>query len=247
MLLAQYFTQNAYINSLTKKLMSSVSIIIPVLNEVGTIAKIISTAQTGKNVEIIIVDGGSNDGTIEVVKSLDVKLIYSLPGRSVQMNFGAKLATGNILLFLHGDTFLPLNFDELLREIIAKPNIIAGAFELGIRGRKRSLRIVEIMVNWRSRYLQMPYGDQGIFLSAKVFEEVGGFPEIPIMEDFELIRKLKKRGQIAISSKPVLTSGRRWQQLGIFKTTLINQLVIIAYFLGVSPKRLGEWYRSHMK
>ena len=97
MLLAQYFTQNAYINSLTKKLMSSISIIIPVLNEVGTIAKIISTAQTGKNVEIIIVDGGSNDGTIEVVKSLDVKLIYSLPGRSVQMNFGAKLATGNIL------------------------------------------------------------------------------------------------------------------------------------------------------
>jgi len=227
--------------------MSSISIIIPVLNEVGTIAKTISTAQTGKDIEIIVVDGGSNDGTIELVKSLDVKLIYSLPGRSVQMNCGAKAARGNILLFLHGDTFLPLKFDELLIEIIAKPNIIAGAFELGIRGRKRSLRIVERMVNWRSRYLQMPYGDQGIFLSAKIFAEIGGFPEIPIMEDFELIRKLRKRGRIGIVSKPVLTSGRRWQKLGIFKTTLINQVVIIGYLFGVSTKILAQWYRSHFK
>ena len=247
MLLAQYFRQNGYINSLTKKLMSSISIIIPVLNEVGTIAQTISTAQTGKNVEIIVVDGGSNDGTIEVVKSLNIKLIYSLPGRSIQMNFGAKLATGNILLFLHGDTFLPLNFDEFLREIIVQPNIIAGAFELGIRGKKRSLRIVESIVNWRSRYLQMPYGDQGIFLSAQVFEQIGCFPEIPIMEDFELIRKLRKRGRIGIISKPVLTSDRRWQKLGILKTTLINQVIIIAYLLGLPPKTLAQWYRSHLK
>ncbi len=227
--------------------MISISIIIPVLNEVSTIAQTISTAQIGKDIEIIVVDGGSNDGTTELVKSLDIKLIYSLAGRSIQMNCGAKAATGNILLFLHGDTFLPLNFDQLLREILAKPKIIAGAFELAIRGRKRSLRIVEKMVNWRSRYLQMPYGDQGIFLPAKIFQEIGGFPEIPIMEDFELIRKLRKRGTIGIVSKPVLTSGRRWQKLGIFKTTLINQVVIIAYLLGVSPKRLAQWYRSHFK
>ncbi|MGD1701599.1 TIGR04283 family arsenosugar biosynthesis glycosyltransferase [Dapis sp. BLCC M229] len=227
--------------------MSGISIIIPVLNEVSTIAQTISTAQIGKDIEIIVVDGGSNDGTTELVKSLDIKLIYSLPGRSIQMNCGAKAATGNILLFLHGDTFLPLKFDEFLKEILAKPKIIAGAFELGIRGRKRNLRIVEKMVNWRSRYLQMPYGDQGIFLPAKIFQEVGGFPEIPIMEDFELIRKLRKRGRIAIVSKPVLTSGRRWQKLGIFKTTLINQVVIIAYLLGVSPKILAQWYRSNFK
>ncbi len=239
--------KNINFPSLTKKLMSGISIIIPVLNEVSTIAQTISTAQIGKDIEIIVVDGGSNDGTTELVKSLDIKLIYSLAGRSIQMNCGAKAATGNILLFLHGDTFLPLKFDELLKEILAKPNIIAGAFELGIRGRKRNLRIVEKMVNWRSRYLQMPYGDQGIFLPAKIFEEIGGFPEIPIMEDFELIRKLRKRGEIGIVSKPVLTSGRRWQKLGIFKTTLINQVVIIAYLFGVSPKRLAQWYRSHFK
>ncbi|MGK7922434.1 MAG: TIGR04283 family arsenosugar biosynthesis glycosyltransferase [Trichodesmium sp.] len=222
-----------------------ISIIIPVLNEVSTIAQTISTAQTAKNIEIIVVDGGSNDGTIELLKSLNLKVLTGLRGRSIQMNCGAKVATGNILLFLHGDTFLPSNYDELLQEILAKPGTIAGAFELGIRGKNRNLRIVEKIVNWRSRYLQMPYGDQGIFLLAQVFEEIGGFPEIPIMEDFELIRKLRKRGKIGIVSAPVLTSGRRWQKLGIFKTTIINQVIIIAYLLGISPKILVKLYRSY--
>ncbi|NEP88894.1 MAG: glycosyltransferase family 2 protein [Okeania sp. SIO2C2] len=227
--------------------MTSISIIIPVLNEVSTIIQTISTAQTAKDkdIEIIVVDGGSNDGTIELIKCLNVQIISSLPGRATQMNCGAKIATGKILLFLHGDTFLPLNFDQLLQDILVKPTIIAGAFELSIRGTKKSLRIVERMVNWRSHYLQMPYGDQGIFLPAKVFQEIGGFPEIPIMEDFELIRRLKKRGQVATVPTSVSTSGRRWQKLGILKTTLINQIVIIAYLFGISPQRLARWYRSH--
>ncbi|NEQ72848.1 MAG: glycosyltransferase family 2 protein [Okeania sp. SIO2C9] len=228
--------------------MTSISIIIPVLNEVSTITQTISTAQTAKDkdIEIIVVDGGSNDGTIELIKCLNIQVISSVPGRATQMNCGAKIARGKILLFLHGDTLLPSNFDRMLEEILVKPKIIAGAFELSIRGTKKSLRIVERMVNWRSRYLQMPYGDQGIFLPAKIFQEIGGFPEIPIMEDFELIRQLKKRGKIAIVPTPVFTSGRRWQKLGILKTTLINQIVIIAYLLGVSPKRLARFYRSHI-
>ncbi len=225
--------------------MTSISIIIPVLNEVSMIAQTISTVQTAKDIEIIVVDGGSNDGTIQLVKSLNVQLISSFPGRAIQMNCGAKVATGDILLFLHGDTLLPLNFDRLLIAALMKPNIVAGAFELGIRGATRNLQIVHKIVNWRSRYLQMPYGDQGFFLEAKIFQEIGGFPEIPIMEDFELIRQLKKRGRIAIVSRPVLTSSRRWQKLGILKTTFINQIVIIAYLLGVSPKILAQWYRSH--
>ncbi|NER01698.1 MAG: glycosyltransferase family 2 protein [Okeania sp. SIO3C4] len=228
--------------------MTNISIIIPVLNEVNTITQTISTAQTAKDkdIEIIVVDGGSNDGTIELIKCLNIQIISSVPGRATQMNCGAKIATGKILLFLHGDTLLPSNFDRMLEDILVKPKIIAGAFELSIRGTTKGLRIVERMVNWRSRYLQMPYGDQGIFLPAKIFQEIGGFPEIPIMEDFELIRRLKKRGQIAIVPTPVFTSGRRWQKLGILKTTLINQIVIIAYLLGVSPQRLARWYRSHI-
>ncbi|NEP85172.1 MAG: glycosyltransferase family 2 protein [Okeania sp. SIO3B3] len=228
--------------------MTNISIIIPVLNEVNTITQTISTAQTAKDkdIEIIVVDGGSNDGTIELIKCLNIQIISSVPGRATQMNCGAKIATGKILLFLHGDTLLPSNFDRMLEDILVKPKIIAGAFELSIRGTTKGLRIVERMVNWRSRYLQMPYGDQGIFLPAKIFQEIGGFPEIPIMEDFELIRRLKKRGQIAIVPTPVFTSGRRWQKLGILKTTFINQIVIIAYLLGVSPQRLARWYRSHI-
>lgn len=227
--------------------MTSISIIIPVLNETKTIAQTISTAQTATDIEIIVVDGGSNDGTVELAQSLDVQLISTFPGRATQMNQGAMAATGDILIFLHGDTLLPPGFDRLVREALLNANTIAGAFELGIRGTERSLRIVEKMVNWRSRYLQIPYGDQGIFLKAKIFQEVGGFPEIPIMEDFELIRQLRKKGRIAIVSVPVLTSGRRWQKLGVLKTTIINQIVIIAYLLGVSPEILAQWYRGHIK
>ncbi|MGB3507732.1 MAG: TIGR04283 family arsenosugar biosynthesis glycosyltransferase [Microcoleaceae cyanobacterium] len=227
--------------------MTSISIVIPVLNEAKTIAQTISTAQTATDIEIIVVDGGSNDGTVEVAQSLDIQLIYTLPGRATQMNQGAMAATGDILIFLHGDTLLPSGFDWLVRQALLKANTVAGAFELGIGAGAGSLRVVEKIVNWRSRYLQIPYGDQGIFLKAKIFEEVGGFPEIPIMEDFELIRQLRKRGRIEILSVPVLTSGRRWQKLGILKTTLINQIVIISYLLGVSPEILAQWYRGQIK
>lgn len=227
--------------------MTSISIVIPVLNEAQTIAQTISTAQTATDTEIIVVDAGSNDGTVELVQSLNVQLITTFPGRATQMNQGATKARGNILIFLHADTILPPGFDSLIREALIKPNTIAGAFELGIRGKTASLRIVEKIVNWRSYYLQMPYGDQGIFLTAKTFKELGGFPEIPIMEDFELIRQLRKRGRIEIVSAPVLTSGRRWQKLGVLKTTTINQIVIISYLLGVSPKILAQWYYGHAK
>lgn len=227
--------------------MTSISIIIPVLNEAKTIAQTISTAQIGTDIEIIIVDGGSNDGTLKLVQTLNVQLISTLPGRATQMNQGAIAATGDILIFLHGDTLLPPDFDQLVRETLLKPNTVAGAFELRIRGATAGLRVLEKMVNWRSHYLQMPYGDQGIFVTAKIFKQVGGFPEIPIMEDFELIRQLRKIGQITIISLPVLTSGRRWQKLGILKTTLINQIVIIAYLLGVSPEILAEWYSGDIK
>lgn len=227
--------------------MLKISIIIPVLNEVGAIASTISAAQNAKNIEIIVVEGGSKDGTVELLQSLGVRILPSNPGRATQMNRGAKAATGEILLFLHGDTILPPEFDGWIREALAKPKIVAGAFELKIGASMRGLSLIEKIVNWRSRYLQMPYGDQAIFLRATTFAEIGGFLEMPLMEDFELIRRLKQQGQIEILPVAVLTSGRRWQKLGVWKTTLINQIVIIAYLLGVSPQRLGRWYRSYQK
>jgi rSAM/selenodomain-associated transferase 2 len=223
---------------------AQISIIIPVLNEADNIESVINQIQKTENIEIIIVDGGSQDHTVEIAQSLGVKVIVTQRGRALQMNAGAKIATGEILLFLHGDTQLPAGFEKDVRKIWINDNIIAGAFQLKIDNSQWSLRLIEKTVFWRSKYLQMPYGDQAIFVKTSTFWEVGGFPEQPIMEDFEFIRRLNRLGKIEILSSSVITSGRRWQKLGVFKTTLINQLVVVGYYLGISPIKLSQWYRK---
>jgi rSAM/selenodomain-associated transferase 2 len=191
------------------------------------------------------VDGGSQDCTVEIVKSLGIKqVLSSLPGRAIQMNRGVTVATGEILLFLHADTRLLPGFDVAVRETLIKPGIIAGAFTLKIDAPTWGLRLIEWGVKTRSRFLQMPYGDQAIFITKQAFLDHGKFPEIPIMEDFELIRRLQKSGKIAIVSTSVITSPRRWLRKGILKTTLINQIVIVFYTLGMSPTKIVNWYRS---
>ncbi len=227
-----------------------ISIIIPVLNEAATIQETLTKLQEAKNIEAIVVDGGSRDETVAIAKRCGVskvapvKVISTAAGRARQMNAGAGIATGDILLFLHADTLLPSNFETSVRQALQNAGTVAGAFELQIDAQLQGLRIVEKMVNWRSRFLSMPYGDQAIFLRTAVFHEIGGFPDLPIMEDFELMLKLRRQGQIAIVSAPALTSGRRWQKLGVMKTTLINQLIIAGYFLGVPPAQLVRWYRQ---
>lgn len=220
-----------------------ISVIIPVLNEAIAIRSVLAKVSQAKNVEVIVADGGSQDETVAIAQSLGVKVIITTPGRANQMNAGVAVATGDILLFLHADTCLPADFETLIISALQNPKIIAGAFELRIDAELRGLRLIETMVNWRSHILEMPYGDQAIFLKTTVFQEIGGFPDLPIMEDFELMRRLKRRGRIAILPTAVVTSGRRWQKLGVVKTTLINQMVILGYFLGVSPSRLVRWYR----
>ncbi|MFS0515249.1 TIGR04283 family arsenosugar biosynthesis glycosyltransferase [Nostoc sp. UIC 10607] len=220
-----------------------ISIIIPTLNEAGNIKEAIATTQPNTNIEVIIVDGGSKDDTIEIAESLGVKVISSSPGRAAQMNTGAVAATGEILLFLHADTCLPIEFDDMVRTALQQPGTVAGAFKLRIDASLLSLRWVEWGINVRSHFFQMPYGDQAIFLTKAIFQEIGGFPELPIMEDFELMRRLKRIGQIVIIPTPVITSARRWLQKGVLKTTLLNQIVITAYLIGVSPERIRRWYR----
>lgn len=224
--------------------MKTISIIIPTFNEAANIEQTLQCAQRGSEIEIIVVDGGSKDKTIEIVRKLGANVILSSqPGRAVQMNMGAEQAKGEILLFLHGDTRLPLGYDEEIRTILGQSGVVAGAFELKIDSPLRSLRWVEIGVRMRSRFLQLPYGDQAIFLKTSVFQEIGGFPLLPIMEDFESIAQLKRRGKIAIASLPVTTSARRWLKLGVVKTTALNQLIILGYFLGIPPSKLRSWYR----
>ncbi|MCF4967060.1 TIGR04283 family arsenosugar biosynthesis glycosyltransferase [Nostoc sp. CMAA1605] len=223
---------------------TKISIIIPTLNEAGNIKQTIATTQPSTNIEIIVVDAGSQDDTVAIAESLGVKVILSTPGRAVQMNTGAAVASGEILLFLHADTRLPPGFDDMIRTSLQQVGVRAGAFTLQIDASPFALRLVEWGVKWRSHFWQMPYGDQAIFITKAVFQEIGCFPELPIMEDFELMRRLKHQGKIVILATPVITSARRWLQKGILQTTLINQIMIIGYLFGVAPARLRNWYRQ---
>jgi rSAM/selenodomain-associated transferase 2 len=223
----------------------SIDVIIPTLNEAETLAGTLDSVRESLDVGVIIVDGGSRDGTLEIARANNVNVIASLPGRAHQMNVGAAASEEDILLFLHADTKLPAGFEAYVRRTLSQPSVVAGAFLLCIAAPRKGLRIIEALANWRSRWLQLPYGDQGIFLSARLFHKVGGFREFPIMEDFELMRRLRREGRIRIAPVPVLTSARRWTRVGICKLTMLNQVAIAAYCLGVAPSRIAPWYQRN--
>ncbi len=219
-----------------------ISVIIPVLNDAEALDLALGSTQDCTGVECIVVDGGSSDESAEVAQSRGVKVLHSPPGRARQMNAGAEVAEGRFLLFLHADTRLPEGFDGHVRQILTGSGVAAGAFQLQIDAPSARLRLIEKAANWRSRYLQMPYGDQAIFLRKELFREMEGFPDLPIMEDFQLIRRLQGEGRIVIAPAAVVTSARRWKKLGALRTTLLNQLMILGFYLGFEPARLTRWY-----
>jgi rSAM/selenodomain-associated transferase 2 len=169
-------------------------------------------------------------------------VIYSPKGRARQMNAGAEAATGPLLLFLHADTCLPDGFEDHVRRVLAQPGIAGGAFRLRLDAPSVRFRIIERLANWRSRSMEMPYGDQGIFVKASLFRQIGGFPDVPVMEDVELVQRLRKKGRIAIAEGQAVTSARRWISRGFYRTTLIHQVLLTAHFLGISPSRIARWY-----
>ncbi|MGO9122088.1 MAG: TIGR04283 family arsenosugar biosynthesis glycosyltransferase [Desulfomonilaceae bacterium] len=221
---------------------SLISVIIPTWNEESNISVLLEELVGAPNVETIVVDGNSSDRTREIAASHNIKVMSSPRCRAIQMNTGAKNARGDILLFLHADTRLPPNWALMVRDALAEPGTTAGSFEFAIDDKMKKLRIIERLTNFRSRKFQLPYGDQAIFLKADLFRRIGGYNDLPIMEDFELIRRLRKFGRIITLPARAFTSGHRWRNLGILRTTLINQAVILGYFLGISPARLARWY-----
>lgn len=222
---------------------SYISVIIPTLNEAGLLGATLRALQNIAGTEIIVADGGSCDSTIAVASAAGARVITSPAGRAIQQNSGAAIATGEILLFLHADTLLPTAFAQMIRTCLSQERTVAGAFKLAIDLPGPGITFITAMANARAKFLQLPYGDQGLFLTRKNFDKIGGFPQITIMEDFALVRKLRSLGRIRILPAAVLTSGRRWQKTGYFRTTLINQALVLGYLLGRSPTSLASWYR----
>ncbi len=219
------------------------SVVIPTLNEVAQLEATLKMILHHRDCEIIVADGGSTDGTVDLARKLGCRVITANRGRGRQMNAGAALARGDNLLFLHADTQLPSNFREEIHTLL-DAGAIAGAFAFQIDQPGWRLRCVEWGTNLRARFLQQPYGDQGLFLRSQDFFRLGGFKNWPLMEDFEMCRRLSRHGRIRIAPTAIRTSARRWMKLGVWRTTLINQLCIAGFRLGISPERLASWYST---
>jgi len=227
----------------------TVSIIIPVLNEEARIAETIDHIRSladGKAAEIIVVDGDPAGGTLRAIPDGACRKLLSEPGRGRQLNRGGGAASGEILLFLHADTKLPPDALVSIGEALRDPTPAGGAFDLAIDSPRRAFRLIERVASLRTRLTRIPYGDQAIFLRSSWFRSLGGYRDIPIMEDVDLMRRLKRSGgRIAILPERVVTSARRWEQEGILTTTLRNWSLVTLFLLGVDAGRLARWYRPH--
>ena len=226
----------------------SISIIIPVWNEISLIEHslrhVLSHTYDGA-FEVIVVDGSPEGETLRSIGGEKVRKFTAERGRGRQMNEGARHAEGEILLFLHADTSLPVNGLRHISAAMENKDVVGGAFDLGIDSERPLFRAIETLASLRSRITKIPYGDQAIFIRTDYFRAAGGFREIPLMEDVELMRRIRKAGdRIEIVGQKVRTSSRRWEKEGILYCTVRNWTLISLYFLGVSPEQLARFYPS---
>lgn len=218
-----------------------ISIIIPTLNEEETIGQCLETVVDIPGIEVIVADGGSTDSTVEIVgQHRNVKVVTSVMGRSIQMNKGAGYASGEILLFLHADCVLSREAVLNVRNVFGGSQFVGGAFKIRLLSDKFSYRLIETGINFRSKLFKLPYGDQGLFVKRSVFEELGGFRDMPNCEDLDFVCRLKKQGKITILDERVSASIRRWENHGILRTSLRNQFLLVSYVLG--RKNLNHRY-----
>jgi rSAM/selenodomain-associated transferase 2 len=221
-----------------------ISIVIPTLNEASSIADLLDVLSPVRALggELIVVDGGSRDDTRDLARQRADQVLIGSRGRAAQMNAGAAAASGDVLVFLHADTQPPIETLMRLTEILERSGRSWGRFDVRIDGRHPLLPLVAGSMNWRSRLTGIATGDQTIFVDRRVFEQVGGYPEIALMEDIALSRRLKCTGRPLCLSDRVVTSGRRWESRGVIRTILLMWSLRLAYRLGVQPGRLARIY-----
>lgn len=215
---------------------------IPVLNEESTLAENLPRLLEGAD-EVIVSDGGSGDGTVEVAGALGARVVGGPPGRGRQLNRGAASTTADVLVFLHADSRLPVGALEQVRQAVVD-GASGGGFYVEWRSERPILRFGGRLTNLRTRLTRCPLGDQGQFCRRDVFEALGGFEDWPILEDLDFARQLKRTGRVALLEPPVVISVRRYQNHGITRTIVTNWLIWLLYFLGVSPERLVRLYKD---
>ncbi len=220
----------------------SISVIIPALNESAQIADVIEQTRQVGDCEIIVVDGGSDDGTLEAATQAD-RTLTSPPGRAKQQNMGAAASQADVLLFLHADCRLPATALADIRHVLEDHKVVGGCFRQRIDAPGWGYRALEWGNNLRVHLLKWAYGDQAIFVRRQVFEKLGGFPEVALMEDLYFMKKLKHCGRFRLAESKLHVSGRRWQKTGIIRQTLKNWTLILLAHCGISLERLARFYR----
>jgi rSAM/selenodomain-associated transferase 2 len=219
-----------------------ISVVIPILNEEKSIGAALAALLALKPDELIVVDGGSSDGTREICREFGLEVFSAARRRAAQMNYGAGLAGGEVLLFLHADTRLPpAAFDEI-RATLDDSRFVGGRFDVELDGNHWMLRVIGAMISLRSRLSKVGTGDQAIFVRRQTFQQMGGFPDIPVMEDVAFCRALKRMGDVACLRSKVITSSRRWELDGVWRTILKMWMLKSLYLLGVSPAWLKRFY-----
>ncbi len=216
------------------------SVIVPTLNEQTGIGGLVDAVRQ-PGVEVIVADGGSDDGTRSTAAARGARVIIAPRGRGPQLNAGASLARGRSLLFLHADTTLPTGFADIVQRTLQAPSVSLGAFRFELDRKGALLRGIELAVKLRCRLFKTPYGDQALFIRSEVFHQLGGFASIPLMEDLDIVRRARKLGCIVIAGEAAITSARRWEIAGVVRMTAINQACVVGFALGISPKRLAAW------
>jgi rSAM/selenodomain-associated transferase 2 len=220
----------------------NVSVIIPALNEEKTIAATLQALTALRPFEIIVVDGGSTDRTVEICRQTGVEVLVSERSRARQMNLGAARARGEALLFLHADTRLPQSALSDIAAALGDPRCAGGRFDVELEGNHWMLKIIAALINWRSRATGVGTGDQALFVRREIFERLGGFQDIALMEDIAFCRALKRLGDTACLRSRVVTSARRWESDGVWRTIFKMWVLKLLYLAGVSPARLKVFY-----